>query len=262
MTLEELKEKARKVRLDVLRMNGLKNRGHIGGTFSCVELLVSLYHGGHLKDKDFFYLSKGHACAAVYSILHDLGKMSKETLDTYGQDGGLGGQLNVATSGVDWNTGSIGHALGVAAGVALASKLDGVDKKAWCMIGDAELAEGSIWEALIFAGNHNLKNLICIIDRNKLSATDSVQNDKMFNNLGETVQNMGWESVMFNGHDFERIHDVFTSTRKFISPTLLIAQTIKGKGVSFMENNVKWHYGVPNEQEYQQALEELSHGFT
>lgn len=180
-----LAEKARKIRLDVLRMNGLKNRGHIGGTFSCVELLVSMYYDGHLKEGDFFYLSKGHACAAMYSILHDLGKMPKETLDTYGQDGGLGGQLNVATPGVDWNTGSIGHALGVAAGVALASKLDGTNNKAWCMIGDAELAEGSIWEALIFAGNMNLRNLICIIDKNQLSATDTVKNDVMFNNLGD-----------------------------------------------------------------------------
>ena len=258
----DLVEKARKIRLDVLRMNGLKNRGHIGGTFSCVELLVSLYYDGHLKEGDFFYLSKGHACAAVYSILHNLGKMSKETLDTYGQDGGLGGQLNVATPGVDWNTGSIGHALGVAAGVALASKLDGTNNKAWCMIGDAELAEGSIWEALIFAGNHNLKNLICIIDKNQLSATDTVKNDVMFNNLAGTAFNLGWTSMNFDGHDFVELCTAFVSARCSLNPTLLIAHTTKGKGVSFMENNVKWHYGVPNEQEYKQALEELSRGFT
>ena len=255
-----LKEKARKIRLDVLRMNGLRNRGHIGGTFSCVELLVSLYYDGYLKEEDFFYLSKGHACAALYSILHDLGKMSKDTLDTYGQDGGLGGQLNVKTEGVDWNTGSIGHALGVAAGVALASKLDGTDRKAWCILGDAEMAEGSIWEALIFAGNHNLRNLICIVDRNKLSATDTVEEDKTFNNLESTVHNLGWWPFHLNGHDFDSISKAFTSARTAMAPSFLIAHTIKGKGVSFMENNVKWHYGVPNEQEYRQALKELSIG--
>jgi transketolase len=254
------------IKLSVLELACLKGKGHLGGTFSCLDLLVSLYYGGVLtinptepkwQNRDRFILSKGHACLGLYIILEDLGFITKNQLFTYGENAGLGAQLDIATPGVDWNTGSLGHALGVIAGIALASKIDGRDFYAYTILGDAEMSEGSVWEAIAFAGDKNISNLVCVIDRNKLSVTEVLENDGIFRNFKSTLNNLGWDTLEINGHDFSDILSAFKQAKENKNPTMILANTIKGKGVSFMENSLKWHHGIPTIEELDIARKEL-----
>jgi len=266
MNFIELEQKARRIRLDALECTVKKGRGHLGGTYSCVDLLVALYNGGILRvdpsrpewpDRDRFILSKGHACLALYAILVDLGFMPQGRLDTYGDNGGLGGQLDMSIPGVDWNTGSLGHALGVAAGMAMAARMDGRDYGAFTILGDAEMAEGSVWEAIAFAGDQRLANLVGIIDRNRLSVTDVLEDEGIFRNFGGTMEGLGWAWEEIDGHDIPSVVDALLRSRKSDKPTMILANTIKGKGVSFMENTLKWHHSVPSSVELAIARKEL-----
>jgi transketolase len=269
MNVVELEQKARWVRRTVLDKIAECGKGHIGGTYSCVDLLVSLYYGEIMnvdpknpkwEDRDRFFIGKGHACLALYSIFKDLGMISQETFDEYGVDGGrLGGQLDVSTPGVEYNTGSLGHVLGIAAGVALAAKLDSRDYRAYAIMGDAECYEGSIWEAMIFAGEHGLDKLVGIVDRNRLSVTD-VMDDNFFNNITQKVRAFDWECYDIDGHSFPEITQALEAAKNADKPVMIIANTVKGKGVSFMENGIKWHHSVPTESEVLVAREELSVG--
>lgn len=262
-----LKSKSRAIRLESLERSVAAGKGHLGGTFSCVDLLSALYYGGILRvdaarprwpDRDRLILSKGHACLALYSILADLGFMTRERMETYGLNGGLGGQLDLSVPGVDWNTGSLGHALGVCAGISLAAKLDGKDFYAYTILGDAELAEGSVWEAIAFAADRQLGNLVGIIDRNRLSVTDVLEDDAIYRNLERTLDGFGWTYVEIDGHSFPAIFTAFETAKASPRPTMIVANTIKGKGVSFMENEVKWHHGVPTRDEIAVARRELA----
>lgn len=267
MLLEQLEQKARNIRLEALDYTVKKKRGHLGGTFSCVDILVSLYYGDLLKidphnpswpDRDRFILSKGHACLGLYSILVDLGFISRNKLESYGENGGLGGQLDISIPGVDWNTGSLGHALGVCAGIALGSKLSNKRYYAITLLGDAECSEGSIWEALIFAGQHKLNNLIGIIDRNRMSVTDVLDDNSFYAKFSLIIPSLGWKYVEINGHSFPDIINAITSAKQSDIPTLIVANTIKGKGVSFMENDPQWHHAVPGEAQLKLARQELA----
>jgi transketolase len=258
---------SRKVKVKVLELATSKGKGHLGGTFSCLDLLVALYYDNHLsidpqnslwENRDRFILSKGHACLALYIILEDLGFLSADELQSYGENGGLGAQLDTSVKGVDWNTGSLGHALGVASGMAMASKIDNRNYFAWTMLGDAEMSEGSVWEAICYAGDKKINNLICIVDRNRLSVTEILENDGIFRNFESTLNNLGWNSIEINGHNFNEISIAFQNAKASQKPTMILANTIKGKGVSFMENNLKWHHGVPSEDELKIARFELS----
>ncbi|MBS3903030.1 MAG: transketolase [Anaplasmataceae bacterium] len=261
-----LEKKSRLVRFEVLEAAVRGGKGHLGGTYSCVDLLVALYYGGLLKfdpkntndpERDRFILSKGHACLAVYSIYKDLEIISPEKFRTYGQDGGLGGQLDINLSGVDFNTGSLGHSVGVAAGMALAAKKNNQSFKAATLIGDAELFEGSIWEAMMFASENKLNNLVVIIDRNRLSVTASLEDDSVFENFEGKVKSFGWNYYEANGHDFVDILKVFENIKVSTKPSMVVANTVKGKGVSFMENGLKWHSGLPSTEEVERARQEL-----
>jgi len=267
MEIEKLERHARRIRLAALERTVAKGKGHLGGTYSCVDILVALYYGGILRvdpnrpalpDRDRFILSKGHACLALYAILLDLGFLSKELYDRYGENGGLGVQIDVSIPGVDWNTGSLGHAVGVCCGFALAAKLDGRDSLAITIIGDAELAEGSVWEALPFAADHGLNNVVVIIDRNRLSVTEVMDDDNMYAGLGSIMGAFGWNFVEIDGHDVAALIDTLRAARQSQRPTLVLANTIKGKGVSFMENELKWHHTVPTMRELEQARRELN----
>ena len=262
----ELEQKARRIRLLALEYTVAKGKGHLGGTYSCVDLLVALYYGGVLRvdplhpgrrDRDRFILSKGHACLALYAILVDLGFMTTERLSTYGDNGGLGAQLDTSIPGVDWNTGSLGHALGVAAGMAMAARMDGLDYGAITILGDAEMAEGSIWEAIAFAGDQRLSNLVGIIDRNRLSVTEVLEDDGIFRNFKGTLEGLGWTWEEIDGHHIPSVLDALRRSRKSQRPTMILANTIKGKGVSFMENSLKWHHAVPSKIELEIARKEL-----
>lgn len=261
-----MEQKARRIRLTALEYTVAAGKGHLGGTYSCVDLLVALYYGGILHidpkrpdwaDRDRFILSKGHACLALYSILVDLGFMPRERLETYGSDGGLGGQMDVSIPGVDWNTGSLGHALGVAAGMALAARLDGRHYAAFTLVGDAEIAEGSVWEAIAFASDHSLSNLIAIVDRNRLSVTEVIEDDAIFHNFKGKMEAFGWACLEIDGHSYPSIMNALEQSHGADRPTMVLANTIKGKGVSFMENVLKWHHAVPGQSEVEIARREL-----
>jgi transketolase len=266
MDYSDLEAKARRIRLAALEYTVAKGKGHLGGTYSCTDLLVALYYGGILRvdpknprkpDRDRFILSKGHACLALYSILIDLGFLPPETMATYGEDGGLGAQLDTSIPGVDWNTGSLGHAMGVTSGMALAARMDKRDNIAVSILGDAEVAEGSIWEAIAFASDLGLSNLVTIIDRNRLSVTEVMEDDAIFRNFRPKMESFGWRCLEINGHSYPEIMDAFKTVRTGGRPTMILANTIKGKGVSFMENVLKWHHTVPTQKELEIARREL-----
>lgn len=265
-----LKEKAAWVRKEVLEAIAAKGKGHIGGTYSCTDILVALYYGGALNvdlqnlkkpDRDRFILSKGHACLALYSIYLDRGVFTRAKFDEYGRDGGaLGGQLDLGIPGAEYNTGSLGHALGIGCGMALAAKMDQKDYRTYVLMGDAECLEGSVWEAVIFAAEHGLNNLVGIIDRNRLSVTDVLDDEHLFGNFCEKLRLFGWNIRTVDGHSFPDILAVLDEARRSDKPFMILADTIKGKGISFMENGVKWHHSVPNADELARARAELAKG--
>lgn len=261
-----LRKKAAWIRLKVLETIYKTGKGHIGGTFSAVDLLVALYFGGILrfnpqnlnaKNRDRFILSKGHACLALYAIFLDLGIISKKEFESYGKDGGLGGQLDIGIGGVDFNTGSLGHSIGVGAGMAFVCKLDGLNYAVYTIIGDSELYEGSCWEAIIFAGDHKINNLVCIIDRNKFMVTDPLEENAIYKNFSTKIQKMDWDFFEMDGHKFEDIIPTLRKASASKRPSMVIANTIKGKGVSFMENTLGWYTKAPSEKEFLLAKQEL-----
>lgn len=258
-------EKSKIVRKKVLDLSYEKQMGHMGGTYSCVELLVSLYYGEILrfdpmsprdKNRDRFIMSKGHACLALYSILSDLGFISPSVLESYCDDGGLGGQLDITIPGVDWNTGSLGHSVGICCGIALASRLNNSSVKAYTLVGDAECAEGSVWESLAYAGENQL-NIVVIVDRNRLSVTEVLGNESFFKSYPTFLRSFGWDFYDIDGHSFDQILKTLKSCKDSKRPSMVIANTIKGKGVSFMENQIGWHNGAVTKEQHSRAMEEL-----
>ncbi len=266
MSIKELEKKSNLIRLKVLETVFLTGKGHIGGTYSCTDLLVALYYGKILRfdsnnpkwcERDRLVIGKGHACLAVYSILVDLWFFGISKLQEYGTDGSyLGGQLNIDTPGVEYNTGSLGNAIGIAAGMSLAAKLDNKNYRTFAIIGDGECGEGSIWESVMFASKYKLNNLIGIVDRNRLSVTDVIEEDESVK-LDEKFRACGWKCITINGHSFSEISVALSELDKLDKPLMIIADTIKGKGISFMENGIKWHHSVPNEEEFEKAKKEL-----
>ncbi|MGD2095817.1 MAG: transketolase, partial [Phycisphaerales bacterium] len=242
---------------------------HIGGTFSCVDIFVALYYGNVLRldphnprwqERDRLVIGKGHACLALYNIWVDLGFFDISRLQEYGNNGSsLSGQLNIDTPGVEYNSGSLGHALGIGAGMALAAKMDKKRYRTFCLVGDGECAEGSIWESIMFAAKYRLNNLIGIIDHNRLSVIETID-DEQSDRLERMIKASGWECITINGHCFENILSVFNDLDKLQNPLMVIANTIKGKGVSFMENGVKWHHSVPSTEQLELAKRELDNG--
>lgn len=262
-----LKKKANQLRLQVLETIFKSQRGHIGGTFSCVDILTALYYGKILRfkpkepkweNRDRLIVGKGHACLAFYHIWVDLGFFSASKLSNYGKNmSPLGGQLQIGTPGVEYNTGSLGHAVGIGAGMALAARMNNKTYKSIFLIGDGECYEGSIWESVMFASQHKLNNLIGIVDRNRLAVTDIVEIDDGSGRLEDKFSTCGWKVININGHSFPEILSVFDNLKHLEQPLIIIADTIKGKGVSFMENGMKWHHGVPSREEFELAKSEL-----
>ena len=264
---KELEKQASRIRIRALEDAVRAGKGHLGGSFSCVELLVALYYGKFVRinpqepknpDRDYFILGKGHACLSLYPILLDMGFISEERYSEYGQNGSsLGGQLDVSIPGVEYNTGSLGHALGICAGIAKAALMDGRESRAVALIGDAECDEGAVWEAVMFAAEHKLNNLVCIIDRNRLSVTQVIESEVMFGKFETKLNLFEWDCHLIDGHDYADIFAAFERAASAVRPTMILANTVKGKGVSFMENGVKWHHSIPSEREVELARQEL-----
>lgn len=265
----ELDEKAKWVRKEVLEMCFCANCGHIVSSFSCTDILVALYYGGVLhfdpanpdwKERDRFILSKGHGAIAAYPILADLGFFSQDELPRFCQnDCILGAHPDNLIPGIEVIAGSLGHGLGIASGIALAAKMDKKNYAVIALLGDGECYEGSVWEAAMFAGHHELSNLTGIIDRNGLSVTDFTENSLRLNPLDSKWRSFGWDSISIDGHSFKELLDALQDlrSRRSVKPLMIIANTVKGKGVSFMQNKPLWHTIVPNNEQIEIARGEL-----
>jgi transketolase len=241
--------------------------GHIGGSLSATDILVSLYYGVMKIDpqkpkwdeRDRFILSKGHSVEAYYAVLSSKGYFPKEELETYGCfQSRLLGHPNVKVPGVEMNTGALGHGLSIAVGMALAGKMDRHDYRVYVLMGDGEQAEGSNWEAAMAAANYNLDNLVGIIDRNRLQISGNTEQVMRLENLADKWSAFGWQVTETDGHNINTLVDTFSSLPHNGKPHLVIADTIKGKGVSFMENRPEWHHGVLSIEQYNQAMNELN----
>ncbi len=269
MNIANLYKKALWVRQQVLEMCVAAGAGHIAPALSCTDILVALYHGGVLRvnpqnpaqpDRDRFILSKGHACTALYAVLADLGYFPISDLKTHCQAGThLGGHSETGTPGVEASTGSLGHGLPIGNGMALASKIDRKDDTTIVLLSDGECQEGSNWEAALFAAQHRLDNLVAIIDRNGLQAIDLIENVLSLEPFAQKWEAFGWDVRTVDGHSIADILSVLDDahTRKSGKPLMIIANTTKGKGISFMEQNTIWQYRIPVGEELVQARLEL-----
>jgi transketolase len=259
MTLNSkyLVKKSIEIRTKVIHMAYKSKTGHIGGSLSETDILVALFYA-IMKPGDKFILSKGHSVEAYYSILADIGFFPKDKLETYCHFGSeLIGHPSIDVPGIDVATGSLGHGLSIACGMALSLKMGKKDNRVYVLMGDGELQEGSVWEAAMFASSYNLDNLIGIIDRNRLQIGGDTESIVKLEPLADRWMAFGWEVKVVDGHNFEQIVDTISSFTFNSKPHLVIAKTIKGKGVSFMENNYRWHHGELSDEEYLKAVEEL-----
>ncbi|MFO7670364.1 MAG: transketolase [Bacteroidales bacterium] len=242
--------------------------GHTGGSLSSVDILVALYFEvmnidpdhPDMKDRDRFIMSKGHSVESYHAVLSKRGFFSEEILDSYGEFSSiLAGHPTRKVPGVEVNSGALGHGLSVGAGMALAAKRSGTACRTFVLMGDGEHGEGSVMEAVATAGHYHLDNLIAIIDRNGLQISGRTEEVLAIENLEAKYQAYGWSVRSCNGHDLEELTSILRETPfEKGKPSFLIAHTIKGKGVSFMENIPAWHHKVPTSEQFQQAMEELN----
>lgn len=267
--LAELEKKSNFIRNQILDMCVRAGTGHVTSSFSCTEILVALYYGGLLhydtanpewEDRDRFILSKGQASPVLYCVLADLGFFPrKETERFCCADGIFGVHLQNDVPGVETTAGSLGQGLGIAAGIALAAKMDRKLYMTYALLGDGECHEGSLWESAMFAGHHNLNNLVAIIDRNWLCTIDFTENCMQLNPLDRKWEAFGWNVQTIDGHNFEEIFSALRDVRSRQSdkPLAIIANTVKGRGVSFMENVPLWHARAPQGRDAEMAKAEL-----
>jgi transketolase len=242
--------------------------GHIGGDLSCLNVLTVLYNAVmninplNLKDpdRDRFVMSKGHCVEALYVTLEAKGIIPSATLDTLGEYGSiLSGHPTIEVPGIEVNTGALGHGLSIGVGMALAAKMNHQSYKTYVLMGDGEQDEGSIYEAAMAAHQYKLDNLVAIIDRNKLQISGTTEEVMALESICQRWTSLGWDVKDMNGDDIDDIVKSFSNINfENHCPHLLISHTTKGKGVSYMENVVKWHHGVPTEEEFNLAIQEIS----
>jgi transketolase len=266
--VKKFKKIAKEIRKEIIRVIYNAKAHHIGPSFSSVEILVALYfkclnvspHKTHDRNRDRFILSKGHACPALYAILAKKGFLSPKTLKGFARnDGTLEEHPSLSLKkGIECTSGSLGHGLSIGAGMALAAKRDNISGRIFVLLGDGETESGSVWEAAMLAAHHKLDNLVAIIDYNKMQALGRVSEVINMGQYDDKWSSFGWEARDVDGHDFRGLLPVFKNIPfKKGKPSVIIAHTVKGKGVSFMENNLLWHYRCPDEKEYAKALKEL-----
>ncbi len=267
----ELKKKAIEIRKDILKMLTLAGSGHTGGSLSIVEILVALYYykmkhdpkNPELRERDRFLLSKGHACPALYAVLADLGYFSKDKLWTLRKLGSqLQGHPQRGLAGVEISSGSLGQGLSIANGIAMSSKLDKTNIRVYCLMGDGETNEGQVWEAAMTSAHYKLDNVCAIIDFNKLQIDGFCCEIKDMGPYVHKWVDFGWNAIEVDGHDITQIMDALDNAELVKGkPTVIIAHTIKGKGVSFVENKAEWHGISPKQEEYERAVKELDAEF-
>lgn len=265
--VKRLKKKAVEIRKDILTMLEKAKSGHTGGSLSCVEILLSLYYYKLRYDpknpqwemRDRFILSKGHGCPALYAVIADVGYFPREELWTLRKLGSrLQGHPQLGLPGLEISSGSLGQGLSIANGMALGLRLDGKPSRVYCLIGDGEMNEGQIWEAAMTASHYNLDNLCAVVDRNHFQIDGLCCDVKEMMQMKARWEAFGWRAIEVDGHDPEKLMDALdeaADTKEV--PTIIIADTIKGKGISFIEHNNKFHGVAPKKEELERALKEL-----
>jgi transketolase len=256
--ITKLKGISNEVRKDILYQVYEAQSGHPGGALSCADILTAIYFETK-EEGDRVILSKGHASAALYAVLAEHGDIPKDELKTFRKYGSRlqGHPSSKALDKVDVSSGSLGQGLSIANGIAMAYKLDKKSNNVYVILGDGEIQEGQVWEAAMSASHYKLNNVIAFLDYNKLQidgANDDVMKVKP---VDKKFKAFGWDVQEIDGHDFNQIVEAINNAKKSRKPSMIIANTIKGKGVSFMENNFEWHGKAPNEEQYLKAISEL-----
>ncbi len=268
MNKQELERIANTIRKETISMIYNAKSGHPGGALSAIDIFTYLYFqemnvepsNPKKEDRDRFVLSKGHTVPGLYAVLAEKGYFPKETLMTYRKMGTiLQGHPDIKkTPGIDMSTGSLGQGISAAVGMAFGAKAKNQDFRVYTMVGDGEIDEGQVWEAAMFAAHRNLDNLCVIVDNNGLQLDGTIEEIIGATPLDKKFEAFGFHVLEADGHDFDSLKAAFDKAREVKGkPTVIIAKTVKGKGVSFMENNVAWHGAAPNEEQYRQAMEEL-----
>ena len=264
----ELQKIVNEVRKDILTEVYHAKSGHPGGSLSVADILTCLYfeemhvdpQNPDMADRDRLVLSKGHAAPALYAVLAEKGYFPKEELKSLRALGSrLQGHPNMNdTPGVDMTSGSLGQGVSAAVGMALSAKLTGDTYRVYAVLGDGELEEGQVWEAMMFAGNKQLDNLVIVADSNGIQLDGTVEEINSPQPIDEKMKAFHIHPIVVDGHDFDQLHRAFEEARTVKGqPTAIIAKTVKGKGVSYMENQVSWHGSAPNKEQYEKAMEEL-----
>ena len=267
--VKELEVYCKESRKNIIEMVYSAQSGHIGGSLSACELLTVLYHkimhnvtdwksSPDFENRDRFVLSKGHVSPLLYSVMSQVGYFDKEELKTFRKLGSrLQGHPTAFIPGIEIATGSLGQGLSFACGIAMSLKLDNNPAKVYVLLGDGEMQEGNVWEALMQAPFRKLNNLIAIIDRNRLQIDGNTEDIMALGDLGKKLSAFGWNVLEINGHDIQQIYKAYNEAKISDKPTVIVANTIKGKGVSFMENNPGWHGTAPKQDDYEKAMKEL-----
>lgn len=265
-TLIESRDLARNIRADALRMVSAANASHAGSCLSAADILAVLYgcvlnirpQQPDWPGRDRFILGKGHAAAALYATLAHRGFFSRDLLSDYCRNGSfLTGHVSHAVRGVEFSTGSLGHGLSLGLGAALAARMDGSRARSFVLLSDGECDEGAVWEAAMFAGHHHVDNLVAIVDYNRIQSFGRVEEVLELEPFADKWRSMRWAVREIDGHDHVALSEAFAAAPGAGMPAVVICRTIKGKGVSYMEDRLEWHYRAPNAEQLRQALAEV-----
>ncbi|WP_020527750.1 transketolase [Flexithrix dorotheae] len=265
-----LKEKANGIRKDIVTMVHRANSGHVGGSLGATDLIVALYYQimkhrpsqPDWNERDRFILSKGHCTPVIYAVLADCGYFPKSELETFRRPGShlQGHPYQPKTPGIEACTGTLGLGISTGVGMALGAKLRGDNHYYYILCGDGEIQEGQAWEAAMFANKYKLDNVIGFVDRNYLQTDGNSEDIMPLDPLASKWESFGWKTYTMDGHNFEQIVDTVELAQKDTQPVMIIANTTKGKGVSFMENEVNWHGTPPTKDDFENAIKELENG--
>ena len=267
--LNKLKELSCENRQNVIKMVYEAQSGHIGGSLSACDIMTVLFNkcmkhavngktSSDYQSRDRFVLSKGHASPVYYSVLAQVGFIPKSELKTFRKFGArLQGHPSLCCPGVEVASGSLGQGLSIACGIAMSLNLDENPARVYVLLGDGEMQEGSVWEALMQAAHRHLNNLTAIIDRNRLQIDGNTECVMSLDNLPDKLKSFNWNVLEIDGHNIQEIYEAIEESKLSDKPTVIVANTIKGKGVSFMENNAGWHGKAPNKEDFEKAMLEL-----
>ena len=257
-------EIAIKSRAKAVRITSQAKSSHIASCFSVIDILSVLFtmkQASNSHSKDDIILSKGHAAAGLYAVLHSLGLLNSDLDDFCKDNSKIYGHINhLASSHISLSTGSLGHGLPFGVGIALANKLKKSNSKVFVVISDGELNEGTTWESALFAGHHSLSNLVVVIDRNRIQSLGFTEDTLKLDPIDEKWQSFGWNTVEIDGHNYGEILDA--AILETTKPLCVVANTIKGKGVTYMENTIEWHYKSANEDELKDAINQIERGLS